>query len=60
MEVMILDEIVNQQKLKEDIDSLDIDEYLFEEKEKIDKQIQDYFIKLKALKLSKENQKYGR
>jgi hypothetical protein len=48
-----MDEIVNQQQLKEDLDSFDIDDYLLSKKETIDRKINDYRIRIQALKLTR-------
>jgi hypothetical protein len=54
-----LDEIINQQQLREDLDSFDIDEYLLNRKEIIDRKINDYRIRIQALKLTR-NKTNGR
>jgi hypothetical protein len=54
-----MDEIVNQQQLREDLDTFDIDEYLLKRKEEIDRKIRDYQIRIQALKLTR-NKPHGR
>jgi hypothetical protein len=48
-----MDEIVNQQRLTADLDSFDIDDYLLNKKETIDRKINDYRIRIQALKLTR-------
>jgi hypothetical protein len=48
-----MDEIISQQKIKEDLDAFDIDLYLLKKKEALDKKIREHLIKVEAFKLTR-------
>jgi hypothetical protein len=48
-----MDELITQQQIQQDLSTFDIDDYLMEKKEKLDKRIQQYHIKIQALKIAR-------